>query len=343
MSASEGGSSEGRVSKWGQVGAKLLRTGAPAHAQSIAGPSFMSAPELSPAIVLATSRNANSTAASSDAKKSNKVYSNISSSSVALSKTTLGQKASAIELTIDNPSLPSLPPPDTQSDANMSNLHNVYGIPGAPATLWPADTYYFAKNTNVQTSNNPASSSSSSLSSGRRSSATPAEMQLSNSASRSGRPIPLTRAASSGSSFRKRSSDYTSVAAPANPSQNTPALFPLSPPPKSKRRPATAVASIAVPATSVESLSGTPSAGSHSDHIPVASENKQRQPSFSVTSPRHSDMIRKYFKTKNGKRHHAFPSKRAPYPRSYDSQAIDQCVPFTYMYITNEREELIYL
>jgi hypothetical protein len=265
----------------------------------------------------------------------------------------LGSTASAIELTIDGSSnitasVPPLPIPidnsPEQRDEEMSNKQ-VFGI---SSTLSPSNPYYFAKNTNVSASSINATSSSSSVSSGRRSSATPVELQSSaNKASRNGgRAVPLARAASSGASFRQRS-DY-----PANKttnasqstqnltgqiahvsSHNTPALFPLAPPPKSsKRRPATAVAigskpsGIAAPRTSVDSISGTFTAVSHSDHVQFATENKQRQPSFSVTSPKHSDMIRKYFKTKNGKRHHAFPSKRAPYPRSYDSTAIDQYV-----------------
>lgn len=32
------------------------------------------------------------------------------------------------------------------------------------------------------------------------------------------------------------------------------------------------------------------------------------------------------FVLKNGKKHHPYPPKEVPYPRSYERQAIDRCV-----------------
>lgn len=39
-----------------------------------------------------------------------------------------------------------------------------------------------------------------------------------------------------------------------------------------------------------------------------------------------STMTKPYFATKNGKRHHGFSSKRAPYPRNYERESLDQYV-----------------
>jgi hypothetical protein len=41
---------------------------------------------------------------------------------------------------------------------------------------------------------------------------------------------------------------------------------------------------------------------------------------------RATTMPRPYFVTKNGKRHHNFSSERAPYPRNYEHESLDQCV-----------------
>ncbi|KIM28696.1 hypothetical protein M408DRAFT_329163 [Serendipita vermifera MAFF 305830] len=161
---------------------------------------------------------------------------------------------------------------------------------GLPTPFFPADTYYFASNTNLA-STKPKSTKSkprSSLSSDPTSKATPNDDIINSLYSHT--PA-LARANSSATNLPRR---------------------------PTKKRPSTGNPS----SSNVGDLESVPTA----EQLPLpaipVTDDKTKQTTNPVSEPT-TTMNRNKYKLKNGKKHHPHPSQKAPYPRSYETTAID--------------------
>ena len=188
----------------------------------------------------------------------------------------------------------------------MPRTNNFQGLPDP---FFLADAYYFAGNTNPAPKRPARSKTRSSLSSDSAPSQTSKATSLAgskddntsqtgtspsharaHSASSSRRPGP-------GTSSRRRPSTATSSTTSPQ-SRDPPSLFHLAA--------STVLQSPAITADDINKMDSINSP-------PLLADSTT---SISATIPK--------FVMKNGKRHHPYSSKIAPYPRSYDSTAIDQ-------------------
>jgi hypothetical protein len=158
-----------------------------------------------------------------------------------------------------------------------------------PVSLFSPDAYYFAPNTNLASSRNKGTSTGSTTSDNANANV--------NANAGSNSVASHTRAPSAG-----KSSSYTRSLTAGNDT--------LKPQPKSKRHPSSPVAS-----TDVATTAPVPPVQSEPPLEPERRPSEHTQSTMGHKSP---------FILKMDKRHHAHPSSRAPYPRSYDTAAIDQ-------------------
>ena len=195
------------------------------------------------------------------------------------------------------------------NSANYSTLSfsmpRMNDFQGVPTPMFAADAYYFAPNTNPTAKRTKKPKPRSSVSSETASTS----KGTSNGGTRSNDDIIGSLYSQTPTSLARANStaaDATTHRSGASP----------------KKRPSTAN-----PSTNVQLPVASTSLGDPVPAIPLPAISAENTKPANL-APESTKMLSKPngYKLKNGRRHHPYPSSKAPYPRSYESTAIDQSV-----------------